>query len=71
MGMEVILFDGAESFEQTGNTLLTKGPMWNLVKIAILINEQIFNSPLTEGSIWTVTKTGPGVSEKLFKGVDG
>ena len=34
MGMAAILFDGAEPFEQIGNTLLTEGPMWNLVKIA-------------------------------------
>ena len=34
MGMEAIFFDGPEPFEQIGNTLLTAGPMWNLVKIA-------------------------------------
>ena len=34
MGMAAILFDSAEPFEQTGNTLLTEGPKWNLVKIA-------------------------------------
>ena len=34
MGMVAILFDGAEPFEQIGNTLLTEGPLWNLVKIA-------------------------------------
>ena len=33
MGMAAILFDGAEPFEQIGNTLLTEGPLWNLVKI--------------------------------------
>ena len=32
--MAVILFDSAEPFEQFGNTLLTEGPMRNLVKIA-------------------------------------
>ena len=32
--MVAILFDGAKPFEQIGNTLLTEGPMWNLVKIA-------------------------------------
>ena len=35
MGMAAILFDGAEPFEQIGNTLLIEGPMWNLVKIAL------------------------------------
>ena len=34
MDMIAILFDGAKPFEQIGNTLLTEGPMWNLVKIA-------------------------------------
>ena len=29
-----ILFDGAEPFEQIGNTFLTEGSLWNLVKIA-------------------------------------
>ena len=33
MGMAAISFDGMEPFEQIGNILLTKGPMWNLVKI--------------------------------------
>ena len=37
MGMVAILFDGVEPFELTGNTLLTEGPMWNLVKIAQVI----------------------------------
>ena len=32
MGMAVILFNGAEPFEQS--TLSTEGQMWNLVKIA-------------------------------------
>ena len=34
MGMVAILFDGAEPFEQIGNTLLTEDPKWNLVEIA-------------------------------------
>ena len=34
MGIAVILFKGAEPFEQIINTLLTEGPIWNLVKIA-------------------------------------
>ena len=32
MGMTAILFNGAESFEQSVNIPLTDGPMWNLVK---------------------------------------
>ena len=28
MGMAAILFDGAEPFEQIGNSLLAEGPMW-------------------------------------------
>ena len=34
MGMAVILFNGMELFEQIINTLLTEGPILNLVKIA-------------------------------------
>ena len=34
MGMGVILFNGTEPFEQIVNTLLTEGPVRNLVKIA-------------------------------------
>ena len=34
MGKAAILFEGAEPFEQIGNSLLTEGPMWNLVKTA-------------------------------------
>ena len=34
MGMAAILFDGTKPFVQIGNTLLTEGPVWNLVKIA-------------------------------------
>ena len=34
MGIAVILFKGAEPFEQIFNTLLKEGPIWNLVKIA-------------------------------------
>ena len=40
MGMAAILFDGAEPFEQIGNTLLTKGPMWNLVRITEGVPEE-------------------------------
>ena len=38
--MAAILFDGAEPFEQIGNTLLTEGPMRNLVKIAQAVSEK-------------------------------
>ena len=34
MGIEAILFNFAELFEQIGNTLLTEGPMWISVKKA-------------------------------------
>ena len=34
MGMAAILFDGPDSFEQIGNTLLTEDPKWNLMKVA-------------------------------------
>ena len=34
MGMAAILFKCEEPFEQIGNTLLTEGPIWNLVKTA-------------------------------------
>ena len=41
MGMAAILFDGAEPFEQTGNILLTEGPMLNLVKIVKRFKKRI------------------------------
>ena len=34
MGMAAILFDDVEPFEQIDKSLLTEGPVWNLVKIA-------------------------------------
>ena len=34
MAMAAILFNIPEPFEEIGNTLLTEGSMWNLVKIA-------------------------------------
>ena len=40
MGMAAILFNFAEPFEQIGNTLLTEGPIWNLVKIAQVVSEK-------------------------------
>ena len=33
MSIAVILFNGAEPFQQIVNTLSTKGPTWNLVKM--------------------------------------
>ena len=35
MGIVAILFQGAESFEQISNTVLTEGPLRNLVEIAL------------------------------------
>ena len=40
MGMAAILFNGAEPFEQSGNTLLTEEPVCNLVKIAQAVSEK-------------------------------
>ena len=40
MGMGAILFNGVEPFKQIVNTLLTEGPMWNLVKIAQAVSEK-------------------------------
>ena len=40
MDMAAILFNGAEPYEQIGNTLLTEGPMWNLVKITQAVSEK-------------------------------
>ena len=44
MGMAVILYNGAESFEQIISTLSTEGPMWNLVKIACMVSEKTFKN---------------------------
>ena len=38
--MAAIMFNGTKPFDQTVNTLLTEGPMWNLVKIAQTVSEQ-------------------------------
>ena len=40
MGMPAILFNGAEQFEQTDNTLSTEGPMRNLLKIGQAVSEK-------------------------------
>ena len=40
MGMAAIFFNGAKPFEQNGNTLSTKSPMWNLVNIAQAVSEK-------------------------------
>ena len=44
MGIAAILFSCAEPFEQIGNTLLTEGPMWNLVKISQTVSEKTFKN---------------------------
>ena len=44
MGIEAILFNGTEPFEQIGNSLSTEGPMWNLVKIAQAVSEMTFKN---------------------------
>ena len=40
MGMAVILFNGAQPFEQIVNIPSTEGPMWNLVKIGQAVSEK-------------------------------
>ena len=40
MGMAVILFDGAEPFQQIVYLLLTEGPMWNLMKTVQAFSEK-------------------------------
>ena len=42
IGMAATLFNGAEAFEQIVNTLWTKGPIWNLMKIAQAVSEKTF-----------------------------
>ena len=44
MDMAAILYNGAELFEQTGNTLSTEDPMRNLVKIAQAVSEKKFKN---------------------------
>ena len=41
MGMGAILFNGSEPSEQIGNTLSTKRPMWNIVKIALAVSKKM------------------------------
>ena len=40
MGIAAILFNGAEPFEQIGNTLSTEGSTWSLMKIAPAVSEK-------------------------------
>ena len=40
MGMEAILFNDAEPFQQTDNIPSTKGTKWNLVKIGQAVSEK-------------------------------
>ena len=42
--MAVILFNGAEPFQEIGNTLLTEDPMWNLVKIDQALSKKTFKN---------------------------
>ena len=42
--MVAILFSGAEPFEQIVNTLLTEGPIWNMVKIAQAVSEKMLKN---------------------------
>ena len=42
--MAVILFNGAESFKQIVNTILTESRMGNLVKIAQAVSEKFKNN---------------------------
>ena len=42
MGVAAILFNGTEPFDLIINTLSTKGPMWNLVKIVQEVSEKKF-----------------------------
>ena len=44
MGMAAILFKLVEPFEQTVNTLSTEGPIWNLVKTALVVSEKTFEN---------------------------
>ena len=40
MGKAAFLFNGAEPFEQIGNTLSTESPMWKMVKMAPAVSEK-------------------------------
>ena len=42
--MAAILFNAKVSFDQIVNTLLTVGPMWNLVKIVAAVAEKTFKN---------------------------
>ena len=42
--MVTILLNGAEPFEQIGNTLSTERHMWNLVKIAQAVSQKTFKN---------------------------
>ena len=44
MGVAAILFNGAGPFEQIGNTFLTEGTMWNLMKITKAVSEKTFKT---------------------------
>ena len=40
MGIAAILFNSAVPFGQTDNTPSTEDPMWNLVKIGLVVSEK-------------------------------
>ena len=42
--MAVILFNGAEPFEQIVNILVTEGHLWNLVETVEAVSEKMFNN---------------------------
>ena len=54
MDMAAILFNGAGPFEQIGNTLSIKGPMWDLVRTAQAVSEK------TTLQIWPCCKKVKG-----------
>ena len=44
MGMAATFFNGAETFEQIVNSLLTQAPMGNLAKIGQAVSEKTFKN---------------------------
>ena len=57
MDMAAILLNGADPFEQIGNTLSTEGPMWNLEKIAQAASKKQFKNYTT---LYMYTAHGQG-----------
>ena len=54
MDMAAILINGAEPFEQIGNTLTTEGPMWNLVKLLKRFQRRRHLNNQTESPIFVI-----------------